>query len=68
MTHRELLERLAELLRLADRAADGAAWDSDAQELQLRLAVLDQQVRREGVEAPPENGGSIDGRRLGGGV
>ena len=56
MTHRELLDRLAELLRLADRAADGAAWDSDAKELQLRLAVLDQQVRREGVESPPEAG------------
>ena len=56
MTHHELLDRLAELLRLADRAADGTAWDSDAQELQLRLAVLDRQVRREGVEAPPEAG------------
>ena len=57
MTHHELLDRLAELLRLADRAADGAAWDSDAKELQLRLAVLDRQVRREGVEAPPESDG-----------
>ena len=57
MTHHELLDRLAELLRLADRAAEGTAWDSDAQELQLRLAVLDQQVRREGVEAPPESDG-----------
>ena len=57
MTHRELLDRLAELLRLAHRAADGAAWDSDAKELQLRLAVLDRQVRREGVEAPPESDG-----------
>ena len=57
MTHHELLDRLAELLRLADRAADCTAWDSDAQELQLRLAVLDRQVRREGVEAPPESDG-----------
>jgi len=57
MTHNELLDRLAELLRLADRAADGTEWDSDAQELQLRLAVLDRQVRREGVEAPPESDG-----------
>jgi hypothetical protein len=56
MTHHELLDRLAELLRLADRAAEGTAWDSDAKELQLRLAVLDRQVRREGVEAPPEAG------------
>ncbi|MGA0313452.1 MAG: hypothetical protein ACO3N4_10320 [Ilumatobacteraceae bacterium] len=56
MLHRELVEQLAELLRLADRAADGAAWDSDAQELQRRLAELDRQVRREGVEAPAEGG------------
>jgi len=54
MTHRDLVDQLAELLRLADRAADGTAWDSDAQELQRRLADLDRQVRREGVEPPPE--------------
>jgi hypothetical protein len=57
MTHRDLVDQLAELLRLADRAADGAAWDSDAQELQRRLADLDRQVRREGVEPPPESDG-----------
>ena len=57
MTHRDLVDQLAELLRLADHAASGAAWDSDAQELQRRLADLDRQVRREGVEPPAESDG-----------
>jgi len=55
--HRELVEQLAELLRLADYAASGTAWHSDAQELHRRLAELDRQVRREGVEAPAESDG-----------
>ena len=57
MMHRELVEQLAELLRLADYAASGTAWHSDAQELHRRLAELDRQVRREGVEAPAESDG-----------
>lgn len=54
MTHADLLAELAELLRLADRAADGTAWDSDAQDLQLRLAELERQIRRDGVQGMPE--------------
>jgi hypothetical protein len=54
MTHADLLAELAELLRLADRAADGTAWDSDAQDLQLRLAELDRQIRRDGVQGMPK--------------
>jgi len=61
MTHAELAAQLAELLRLADHAASGTPWDSDAQELQRRLADLDRQVGREGVERMPESDGSIDG-------
>ena len=54
MTRADLLAELAELLRLADRAAAGTAWDSDAQDLQLRLAELDRQIRRDGVQGMPE--------------
>ena len=39
-------ERLSELVELAGRVCDGAAWDSDAAELERGLVALLRDMRR----------------------
>jgi len=42
----DLVERLAELAELARRVCDGAAWDSDAAELERGLTALVRDIGR----------------------
>jgi len=48
----ELVERLSELVEMAARVCAGAAWDSDAAELERGLAALVRDIGRLSVTKP----------------
>jgi hypothetical protein len=57
----KLIERLSELAELARRVCDGAAWDSEAAELERGLSALVRDIGRSSVRKPPP------GRQVGSG-